>query len=66
MLAGSFKSTLGSSTSFTFTGTGDLNNGISYLVKFTLEDGDQSYRVITFDLGSGLKLGIGYDQVIRN
>ena len=59
---GSFKSTLGSSTSFTFTSTGDLNNGISYLVKFTLEDGDQSYRVITFDLGSGLKLGIGYDQ----
>ena len=59
---GSFKSTLGSSTSFTFTGTGDLSNGISYLVKFTLEDGDQSYRVITFDLGSGLKLGIGYDQ----
>jgi len=58
----SFKSTLGSSTSFTFTSTGDLNNGISYLVKFTLEDGDQSYRVITFDLGSGLKLGIGYDQ----
>jgi hypothetical protein len=53
---GSFKSTLGSSTSFTFTGTGDLSNGISYLVKFTLEDGDQSYR------GSGLKLGIGYDQ----
>ena len=59
---GSFKSTLGSSTSFTFTGTGDLSNGISYLVKFTLEDGDQSYRAITFDLGSGLKLGIGYDQ----
>ena len=59
---GSFKSTLGSSTSFTFASTGDLNNGISYLVKFTLEDGDQSYRVITFDLGSGLKLGIGYDQ----
>ena len=59
---GSFKSTLGSSTSFTFTSTGDLNNGISYLVKFTLEDGDQSYRAITFDLGSGLKLGIGYDQ----
>ncbi len=59
---GSFKSTLVSSTSFTFTGTGDLTNGISYLVKFTLEDGDQSYRAITFDLGSGLKLGIGYDQ----
>ena len=59
---GSFKSTLGSSTSFTFTGSGDLSNGISYLVKFTLEDGDQSYRAITFDLGSGLKLGIGYDQ----
>ena len=59
---GSFKSTLGSSTSFTFTGTGDLSNGISYLVKFTLEDGDQSYRAITFDLGNNLKLGIGYDQ----
>ena len=47
---------------FPFTGTATYN-GISYLVKFTLEDGDQSYRAITFDLGSGLKLSIGYDPV---
>ena len=59
---GSFKSTLGSLTALTFSGSGDMDNGISYSVSYDIEDGDAAGHNITFDLGSGLKLGIGYDQ----
>ena len=57
-----FKSTLGSLTGLTFSGSGDMDNGISYSVKYTFEGGDEAGHAITFDLGGGLKLGIGYDQ----
>ena len=59
---GSFKSTLGSLTALTFSGSGDMDNGIGYSVSYDIEDGDAAGHNITFDLGSGLKLGIGYDQ----
>jgi hypothetical protein len=59
---GSFKSTLGSLTALTFSGSGDLDNGIGYSVSYDIEDGDAAGHNITFDLGGGLKLGIGYDQ----
>ena len=58
----SFKSTLGSLTALTFSGSGDMDNGIGYSVKYTFEGGDEAGHAVTFDLGSGLKLGIGYDQ----
>ena len=58
----SFKSTLGSLTALTFSGSGDMDNGISYSVSYDIEDGDAAGHNITFDLGGGLKLGIGYDQ----
>jgi outer membrane protein OmpU len=57
-----FKSTLGSLTALTFSGSGDMDNGISYSVSYDIEDGDAAGHNITFDLGGGLKLGIGYDQ----
>ena len=57
-----FKSTLGSLTALTFSGSGDMDNGIGYSVSYDIEDGDAAGHNITFDLGSGLKLGIGYDQ----
>ena len=59
---GSFKSTLGSLTALTFSGSGDMDNGIGYSVSYDIEDGDAAGHNITFDLGCGLKLGIGYDQ----
>ena len=59
---GSFKSTLGSLTALTFSGSGDMDNGIGYSVSYDIEDGDAAGHNITFDLGGGLKLGIGYDQ----
>ena len=59
---GSFKSTLGSLTALTFSGSGDMDNGISYSVSYDIEDGDAAGHNITFDLGGCLKLGIGYDQ----
>ena len=59
---GSFKSTLGSLTALTFSGSGDMDNGIGYSVSYDIEDGDAAGHNITFDLGNGLKLGIGYDQ----
>jgi hypothetical protein len=58
----SFKSTLGALTGLTFSGSGDMDNGIGYSVKYTFEGGDEAGHAITFDLGGGLKLGIGYDQ----
>ena len=58
----SFKSTLGALTGLTFSGSGDMDNGIGYSVKYTFEGGDEAGHAVTFDLGSGLKLGIGYDQ----
>ncbi|MAJ56577.1 MAG: hypothetical protein CMI74_00655, partial [Candidatus Pelagibacter sp.] len=58
----SFKSTLGSLTALTFSGSGDMDNGIGYSVSYDIEDGDAAGHNITFDLGGGLKLGIGYDQ----
>ena len=57
-----FKSTLGSLTALTFSGSGDMDNGIGYSVSYDIEDGDAAGHNITFDLGGGLKLGIGYDQ----
>ena len=39
-----------------------MDNGIGYSVKYTFEGGDEAGHAVTFDLGSGLKLGIGYDQ----
>ena len=57
-----FKSTLGSLTALTFSGSGDMDNGIGYSVSYDIEDGDAAGHNITFDLGNGLKLGIGYDQ----
>ena len=57
-----FKSTLGALTGLTFSGSGDMDNGIGYSVKYTFEGGDEAGHAVTFDLGSGLKLGIGYDQ----
>ena len=58
----SFKSTLGALTGLTFSGSGDMDNGIGYSVKYTFEGGDEAGHAVTFDLGGGLKLGIGYDQ----
>ena len=57
-----FKSTLGSLTGLTFSGSGDMDNGIGYSVKYVLEGGSEAGHAITFDLGNGLKLGVGYDQ----
>ena len=57
---------LGVLTGLTFKGGGELDNGISYSVYFALEDdgttAGASDRAITFTLGEGLSLGIGYDQ----
>ena len=58
----SFKSTLGALTGLTFSGSGDMDNGIGYSVKYTFEGGDEAGHAVTFDLGNNLKLGIGYDQ----
>ena len=55
---GSFKSTLGSLTALTFSGSGDLDNGIGYSVSYDIEDGDAAGHNITFDLGGGLKLSL--------
>ena len=57
-----FKSTLGALTGLTFSGSGDMDNGIGYSVKYTFEGGDEAGHAVTFDLGNNLKLGIGYDQ----
>ena len=57
-----FKSTLGALTGLTFSGSGDMDNGIGYSVKYTFEGGDEAGHAITFDLGGGLKLGIGDAQ----
>ena len=57
---------LGVLTGITFEGGGELDNGIGYSVYFALEDdgttAGASDRAITFTLGEGLSLGIGYDQ----
>ena len=58
----SFKSTLGALTGLTFSGSGDMDNGIGYSVKYTFEGGDEAGHAVTFELGNNLKLGIGYDQ----
>ena len=61
---------LGVLTGLTFKGGGELDNGIGYSVSFTVEDNganaissfNAAGRAITFSLGEGLSLGIGYDQ----
>ena len=61
---------LGVLTGLTFKGGGELDNGIGYSVSFTVEDNgadaissfNAAGRAITFSLGEGLSLVIGYDQ----
>ena len=61
---------LGVLTGLTFKGGGELDNGIGYSVSFTVEDNgadaissfNAAGRAITFSLGEGISLGIGYDQ----